>query len=67
MPPTVAACDVLDASHLHGIIAQFQALDITVLTVLSSPEREAPDRCDGSCQKSGPVTLLGSASVLRSG
>jgi hypothetical protein len=38
MPPTVAACDVLDASHLHGIIAQFQALDITVVTVLSSPD-----------------------------
>ncbi|MDN5748945.1 MAG: hypothetical protein L0H64_10600 [Pseudonocardia sp.] len=29
--------DVLDESHLHGIIAQFQALGITVVSVLPVP------------------------------
>ena len=34
---TVLDGDVLDESHLHGIIAQFQALGITVVSVLPVP------------------------------
>lgn len=36
-PQTVLDGDVLDESHLHGIIAQFQALGITVVSVLPVP------------------------------
>ena len=35
--PYVLDGDVLDESHLHGIIAQFQALGITVVSVLPVP------------------------------
>ena len=36
-PQTVLDGDVLDESHLHGIIAQFQALGITVVSALPVP------------------------------
>ncbi|QJY47971.1 hypothetical protein [Pseudonocardia broussonetiae] len=36
-PQTVLDGDVLDESHLHGIIAQLQALGITVVSVLPVP------------------------------
>jgi hypothetical protein len=36
-PQTLLDGDVIDASHLHGIIAQFQALGITVVSVLPVP------------------------------
>lgn len=36
-PQTVLDGDVLDESQLHGIIAQFQALGITVVSVLPIP------------------------------
>ncbi|QJY49195.1 hypothetical protein [Pseudonocardia broussonetiae] len=36
-PQTVLDGEVLDESHLHGIIAQFRALGITVVSVLPVP------------------------------
>lgn len=36
-PQTVLDGEVLDESHLHGIIAQFQVLGITVVSVLPVP------------------------------
>jgi hypothetical protein len=36
-PQTVLDGEVIDESHLHGIIAQFQALGITVVSVLPVP------------------------------
>ena len=36
-PQTLLDGDVIDESHLHGIIAQFQALGITVVSVLPVP------------------------------
>ena len=36
-PQTLLDGDVLDGSHLHGIIAQFQALGITLVSVLPVP------------------------------
>jgi hypothetical protein len=36
-PQTVIDGDVLDQSHLQGIIAQFRALGITVLSALPVP------------------------------
>ena len=36
-PQTVLDGEVLDESHLHGIIAQFQALGITVVSVHPLP------------------------------
>ena len=41
-PQTLLDGDVLDESHLHGIIAQFQALGLTVVSVSPSPERDEP-------------------------
>ena len=36
-PQTVLDGDVLDESHLHGIIAQLQALGLTVVSVFPVP------------------------------
>jgi hypothetical protein len=36
-PQTLIDGDVLDESHLHGIIAQFRALGITVVSALPVP------------------------------
>lgn len=36
-PQTVLDGDVIDESHLHGIIAQFQALGIAMVSVLPVP------------------------------
>ena len=36
-PQTVLDGEVLDESHLHGIIAQFRVLGITVVSVLPVP------------------------------
>ncbi len=36
-PQTVLDGDVIDESHLHGIIAQFQALGIIVVSALPVP------------------------------
>jgi hypothetical protein len=36
-PQTILDGDVIDESHLHGIIAQFQALGINVVSVLPVP------------------------------
>lgn len=36
-PQTVIDGEVMDESHLHGIIAQLQALGITVVSVLPVP------------------------------
>jgi len=36
-PQVVVDGEVLDESHLHGIIAQFQALGLTVASVLPIP------------------------------
>jgi hypothetical protein len=34
---TVIDAEVVDASHLHGVIAQFEALGLTVVSVLPVP------------------------------
>jgi hypothetical protein len=36
-PQTVIGGDVLDESHLHGIIAQFRALGIAIVSALPVP------------------------------
>ena len=36
-PQTLLDGDVIDESHLHGIIAQLQALGLTVVSVLPVP------------------------------
>jgi hypothetical protein len=36
-PQTIIDGDVMDESHLHGVIAQLQALGITVVSVLPVP------------------------------
>jgi hypothetical protein len=36
-PQTVIAGEVLDHSHLHGIIAQLDALGLTLVSVLPDP------------------------------
>jgi hypothetical protein len=47
-PQTLVDGDVVDESHLHGIIAQFQALGITVVAALPVPPRHRRTTSEGA-------------------
>ena len=45
-PQTIIDGEVLDESHLHGILVQFKALGITVVSVHPVPTRTSPPAAD---------------------